>query len=648
MTDIFISYARPVEADAHRIAEAFTGLGYEVWRDDSLSPNEMFAEVIEERLRAAKAVLVVWSAAGAKSQWVRAEADVAREAGTLVQLSLDGTRPPLPFNQIHCVDLSGWAGDEDNRQWRKIVQTVAGLVGTTRKPAVSRPTAPARHPPEDLLAVLPFDNISGDSEIGFFSDGISEEILQTVASIPALKVIGRSSSFQFRGAAKATANVASRLRATHILDGSVRRNGDRVRITATLVECAGQTSIWSGRFDRDLSDVFALQDEIAAAVAAALKLVFSADATPRKVDPAAYELYLRARRLVGVRVTAEEGLDLLGAVVRLAPDFAAAWSSLAIARAVDARRIGDPVEFAGRRGGVVDAAERALALDPGSGLAFAALSLLEPHASYARRETLLDKALAAGASDGETLRQASYFHYGVGRVRKSFDLVEQAHRLDPLNQSIVLSHAERLGDTGGLDGYYDALGDARRQWPDFIWLFSSPILTAAMRRDWPRVESLIVEAKARGIELPPHITGAVGLLRAPVEDVRDLVLSTAERQLETTGTVQLGWICLTYSIGLHDEAFDLLERASFEHLFVSEGGNADDRFLPGVIFGCTSGELRTDPRFVDLCAKLGLCDYWAETGRWPDCVEETAAFYDFKARATALSRTASHSRGIPP
>src|ERR687884_625205 len=102
MTDVFVSYARADEPQANCIAEALRSQGYRVWRDDELPAHRAYAEVIEERLSSAKAVVVLWSAEAGKSQWVRAEADAARSAGTLIQATLDGTIPPLPFNQIQC------------------------------------------------------------------------------------------------------------------------------------------------------------------------------------------------------------------------------------------------------------------------------------------------------------------------------------------------------------------------------------------------------------------------------------------------------------------------------------------------------------------------------------------------------------------
>src|SRR5579862_412184 len=106
MSDIFISYARSTEGQARQVAEALRALGYGVWRDDELPAHRGCSEVIEERLRAAKAVVVIWSAEAVKSQWVRAEADIAREAGTMVQLTLDSAPRPMPFNRIQCADMT--------------------------------------------------------------------------------------------------------------------------------------------------------------------------------------------------------------------------------------------------------------------------------------------------------------------------------------------------------------------------------------------------------------------------------------------------------------------------------------------------------------------------------------------------------------
>ena len=125
MSDVFISYAHSTAAQASRIAEALKALGYRVWRDDELPVHRAYADVIAERVEAAKAVVVVWSDDAVRSEWVRSEADKARADHKLVQLNLDGAELPMPFDQIRCVDMAGWAGDPDDPSWRTVVGSIA-------------------------------------------------------------------------------------------------------------------------------------------------------------------------------------------------------------------------------------------------------------------------------------------------------------------------------------------------------------------------------------------------------------------------------------------------------------------------------------------------------------------------------------------
>src|SRR5689334_12468084 len=125
---LFISYARSDEAHAQHVTAELRAAGYEVWRDDELPAHRAYSDVIEERLGAAKAVVVLWSAEAVKSQWVRAEADTARSSGKLIQATIDGTIPPIPFNQIQCADLDGWVGNPDAAGWRKLMSSVVALV----------------------------------------------------------------------------------------------------------------------------------------------------------------------------------------------------------------------------------------------------------------------------------------------------------------------------------------------------------------------------------------------------------------------------------------------------------------------------------------------------------------------------------------
>ena len=190
MSDVFISYARSTEREANDIAQTLRALGYGVWRDDALPAHRDYSEVIEERLRAAKAVVVVWSAEAVKSQWVRAEADIAREAGTLVQLTLDGTPLPLPFNRVQCADLRGWRGDPAAAGWVKVAESVAELMGGAPAVPETGPSHAAQAPPAAKapitpdtfsVALAPFADPAGAAAGDDFADGLVAEIATALA-----------------------------------------------------------------------------------------------------------------------------------------------------------------------------------------------------------------------------------------------------------------------------------------------------------------------------------------------------------------------------------------------------------------------------------------------------------------------------------
>jgi len=264
---VFLSYARSSESQATAVERALRDAGYSVWRDTDLPAHLSYAEVIEERLKSAKAVLVLWSAEAAKSQWVRAEADAARELGTLVQSTVDGTVPPIPFNQIQCADLSGWSGEDDHSGWRKLKASIVALAGQVDEPA--KPTR--RQRAKASLCVLPFQNLSAEAVPEYFCDGLSEDIISDVSKVRGLSAIPRKTAFAFKGQEVDPCAVAEELSVSYVLEGTVRRAGDRVRITAHLTEGASGEYIWSDRYYRDFSDVFAVQDEISKVIVEAIK-----------------------------------------------------------------------------------------------------------------------------------------------------------------------------------------------------------------------------------------------------------------------------------------------------------------------------------------------------------------------------------------
>lgn len=637
VTDVFISYARSTAKSANTIAQALRSDGYDVWFDADLPAHRDYSSVIEEHLRAAKAVLVLWSSDAVKSRWVPAEADVAHEAGTLVQLSLDESTPPLPFNRMQCTALSGWSGDLDAPGWRNVAAGIAELVGhgPVAEPARrAHAPAPAATPTQRLLAVLAFDNLSGDPEMAYFSDGVSEEIQQTVAQGSDLKVVARSSSFQFRGADKAVRKVAADLKASHLLDGSVRRSGQRVRISAQLVECASEVTLWASRFDGDLTDVFTLQEQIAAAVAQALKVALEVPVQVQSLEPAIYELFLKARGAIGDggRVfddTAAVALPLLEQVVAAAPDHAAAWELLARSRALVLRsgRRGTPYEEG--RAGVLQAAEAALGLDPKRGGAYEALAMLEPWGAYAARERLLERALAASPNDPDVLTEMSIFAWSVGRFRDALRFAERAREFNPLMPAACLQVAQMRAYVGDYAGSIRMHQELYRRWPRNFTILIDLLNTASTLGFWDAYREAAGETQYfdgwQAFFLRETVRYVDALESDDPAKAQEL-LQRYERLVAKTGTLPLNYLVGLSMLGLPKEAMDLAETASFAHVFDPDGPLPSASF-PGTILGPWTAFNRM-PQFIDLADRLGLCAYWAQSGRWPDCIEW--APYEFK------------------
>ncbi|MFI4935621.1 MAG: TIR domain-containing protein [Caulobacterales bacterium] len=271
MSDIFISYARPAQAEAARIAGALGEAGYDVWWDSQLPVHRAYSKVIEENLRAAKAVLVVWSREGLDSEWVLSEADFGRSARKLVQVAIDGALPPMPFNQIQCADLQHWDGDVGAEPWKRVLESLAEL---TSGPS-GRPVAPTRPalalPAKPSIAVLPFQNMSGDPEQEYFADAVTEDIVTALSRWRWFFVIARNTSFTYKGANVDVTRVGRELGVRYVLEGSVRKVGDRVRVTAQLIDAPSAAHIWADSYDRDLVEILDLQDEITEQVVAAIE-----------------------------------------------------------------------------------------------------------------------------------------------------------------------------------------------------------------------------------------------------------------------------------------------------------------------------------------------------------------------------------------
>jgi TolB-like protein len=479
---------------------------------------------------------------------------------------------------------------------------------------------------EPLLAVLPFDNLSDDREMQFFSDGVSEEIIQRLSRGAQMKVIGRTSSFQFRGADKTARNVAKELRCSHILDGSIRRAAGRVRVAAHLVEAAFQTTLWSDRYDRSLEDVFAVQDEIAEHIAVALDRTFTSFST-KAVDPAVYDLYLHSSPSSYAPDELRTNVGLLEVATQRAPKFAEAWGRLAHLRAW--LRLYQPfADRAASAGRVTNEAERALALDPQNVDALMAqYFIMPPFGRFIDADALVERiARAPGLGAGGIY--VGWHRRAAGRLRDSAEATERAFLLDALNpMSANLAALSRMA-TGRVADAVPVFEDLMVRVPDMSFPVANLLRAHAFLEDWAAVDRLLDPAARHPLREFQDGLAFIRAKRVPTPENIGAIRDGLTAHYTRTGCVDLSRLVYAAHLGLVEEAYRTAETA-----YLGPRGTADDTMGPdgyrtGLLFHAGMPELRNDPRFVRLCARLGLVEFWLATGKWPDCVDQVP--YDFK------------------
>jgi TolB-like protein len=511
-------------------------------------------------------------------------------------------------------------------------------VGAAARPAPSpQPTAPPADP-GPLLAAAPFSSLSPDPELAFFAEGVTEDILHILSKRGGLKVIGRASSFQFRGAEKSIPRMQRELGATHVLDGSVRRGGSTIRISAELIECAGQTTLWSDRFDRELADVLALQDEIAAAVADALHRTL----VPAKavvLDPVTHDAFLRARAMVPGMVVGPATLELLDEVNRRAPDFAPGWIAAAEARmqilagiSNDWRHV-EADEAARMLAAASLAIARARALAPDEPDTLRVSLMMEPVCpDWAAVERSLLTARARWPNEAGLLFDHGRILLQVGRQRDAVPVLAEAFRLDPLHAASASAYASALRAAGRVPEAEAIWIDLVRRFPTAPQPFFSLVFSLSGHGDFEAIDSWVTPERLdrfpEGSERMRNILFGIQAKRQGGEAMRRRMTAIAE-MAANVGRLPLSFAAVLSEFCDLDWLYGLLAKTPVEDLR-RPGGRLDagDGTLE-VLFLQEFARLRSDPRFVDLCGKLGFAGYWLETGNWPDFATEVA--YDLQA-----------------
>jgi adenylate cyclase len=453
MARVFLSYAREDVDVARKLAGVLDDAGQTVWWDRHVHGGANFGTEIDRELKAAQVVMVLWSPASIASAWVQDEAAEGRDTGRLVPATLESVKPPLGFRQLQCIDLTPWNKDGRADPVDDLLVAIAKVAGDA---APGKAAESAAAPAPISICVLPFVNLSDDSEQEYFSDGITEDIITDLSKISALEVVARNSAFTFKGKVVDAKEVARTMDVTHVLEGSVRKAGNRLRISAQLV--AGDTGrhLWAERYDRDLTDIFAIQDEISHAIAKALELKLLPEEKQAiehrgTSNAEAYRFYLMARQqwiggTFGDLKRDEAIARICQQAVQLDPNYAEAWALMAIAQA-------ELRFWHGKDVNALPAAEHALAIraDLPEALCVKA-RYLEEQGQQEEANALIDTAVRRAPDSWEVNREAARMLFREGRIAESIPYFERASALvssDYYNPAMLMTCYESTGNSEG-------------------------------------------------------------------------------------------------------------------------------------------------------------------------------------------------------
>jgi TolB-like protein len=499
-------------------------------------------------------------------------------------------------------------------------QTATGSrSGTAQRQAnVASATAPA--PSGISIAVLPFLNLSRDPDQEFFSDGMTEEITAALAKVPNLRVVGRTSAFQFKGQNGDLRAIGQALGAGHLLEGSVRKDGNQLRITAQLIKADDGTHVWTESYDRELTGVFAVQEDIAQAIAGALRVPLGLKqgeslVPSRTAKLESYQDYLRAKALVRVRGLREPGgplteaAKLLEQVVARDPDYAPAWALLGQAYSLIAPLAS--TYFSGSVEGLrrieeeslskaETAAQRAIRLDPNNADAYAALALVQAlRGKFIQSEDLFNQALALDPGDPEALNSYSIQLASAGRLRDSLPLRQRLQALEPFVPVFNVFTAEILW----LNGQNDAAIAMVKALPP------NPVFGAYILAEIYAAAGRYGEA-ADALQMAPFLPGIV-------ETAARLLRTAPAKAAGPQGLPRLGVLGFVYLyIGAPERALDPPED------FLAAGvWNAVATFY---LWHSSASPVRKTERFKAYLRNAGFVAYWRERG-WPDLCRPVGA-----------------------
>lgn len=499
------------------------------------------------------------------------------------------------------------------------------LLANTFVPHKGATDAAVTSTPGKSIAVLPFLDLSQAQDQGYFSDGMSEEILNALAQVKDLKVAGRTSSFHFKGRNEDLRTIGKALGVANILEGSVRKQGNRVRVTAQLIQVSDDTHLWSHDYDGDLSDVFALQDSIARAITDQLKAVLTVDQQAHLVqvgttNTEAYNLYLQATDALNHRDYQRmgEAIGWLGKAIELDPNFAQAHARLAIIHAVGWPQYGASLQEAERH------ARLAFALDARLAETQYALSLIaRKHRDYLGMRAALDRALQLAPDDASANFYYAQALIDAGYTRQGIERLDRTLVIDPYLPNALHWRALQYllaGDVDTAERVWKRAAEAGLSYADVGFAE-----IAKARGDYAKARALLLPnilastektacLKNPGASLPIFLEGTQGGDAA----ARDRALAVIDECLASKPEKTPLWaIQGLVRLALPERAMQV----------IALGPSTDDAGLFMYFWGPTWSGLRHSSAFPEFARKVGLAALWDRYGPPDSCRRQASGDY---------------------
>lgn len=635
MASVFLSYDRDDGAAAKIIASSLEKAGHSVWWDLHVRGGAQFSKVIEEALKAADAVVVLWSANSIESAWVRDEAAAGRDSGRLVPASIDGTEAPLGFRQFQTINLTDWKRGTNSGGLQDLVQSIAECAGESSR--------------LDHAAGIPASGKHRRARVGWFPVSAIAMVLVAAVAFGLWRLSGRSPAVPVVSVVSADSSPSDQALARNLFvklgsiwsvrTEAVRLSDDAGGHPNLIIQPAGnsvallsgndRSLLWSKDFDAEGTNRTGLEQSMAYTTGKVLDCALQAGAARTRLDEQTLKLFLNGCSQFADDYHFEPAavVPSLAQVVAKAPRFEPAWRKLLLADTLVARneQMFEDRFAPGRLSQDIAAARKLNANMPEI---YVAETEMLPLNAYEKRLELLDRAARLDPNNADVLISRAVHLDAVGRINDEFEDANRAVDIDPLSASLRSILIYGLANAGKLPAAQQQLRSAEELWPGAPTIQDAVLRVNMLYGDPRKALEILNSDTKRRQNISPTIEAYLAARIDPSPTNAQRAIDAAGGPHLTNSTALALLVQMLGQFHRENEIYDLLLAPRWAS---SLGG------MSQIFFRATLHEFRRDPQFMIIAKRAGLVDYWEKTGKWADFCSEPSLPYDCKSEAAKLA-----------